>query len=98
MCGIVGLFCKSPELEEQLGTHLAAMLEQMSSRGPDSAGVDADADVAENWVRRRHPRLRVMSAGQVIELYKETGRPETFVEQFSLGDLGGTHALGHTRM
>jgi methylamine---glutamate N-methyltransferase subunit A len=141
MCGIVGLFSKSAELEERLGAHLAAMLEQMSDRGPDSAGVavyrdavpagstkltlfsadpeedwsrlgvdadvrashavivlDAEADEAEAWVRRRHPHLRVMSAGQVIEIYKETGRPEEFVAQFALDDLRGTHALGHTRM
>ncbi|HXG76152.1 MAG TPA: glutamine amidotransferase family protein [Gaiellaceae bacterium] len=39
MCGIVGLFAKSPEVEERLGEHLAAMLAQMSDRGPDSAGV-----------------------------------------------------------
>ncbi len=39
MCGIVGLFAKSPEIEESLGRHLAAMLAQMSDRGPDSAGV-----------------------------------------------------------
>ena len=39
MCGIVGLFAKSSEIEESLGAHLAAMLTQMSDRGPDSAGV-----------------------------------------------------------
>jgi glutamate synthase domain-containing protein 1 len=39
MCGIVGLFAKSAEIEEALGAHLAAMLTQMSDRGPDSAGV-----------------------------------------------------------
>src|SRR5689334_17246043 len=39
MCGIVGLYSKSPELEQELGTYLAAMLSQMSDRGPDSAGV-----------------------------------------------------------
>jgi glutamate synthase domain-containing protein 1 len=39
MCGIVGLFAKSPEIEDALGAHLAAMLAQMSDRGPDSAGV-----------------------------------------------------------
>ncbi|MGH2997459.1 MAG: amidophosphoribosyltransferase, partial [Gaiellaceae bacterium] len=151
MCGIVGLFSKSPELEERLGRDLAAMLRQMSDRGPDSAGVavyrdpvaagssklvlfsanpredwdalgaelqgafggspapsvrsshavvvvEADAEEAEGWVRHRHPRLRVMSAGQVIEIYKETGRPEEFVERFELAELRGTHALGHTRM
>ncbi len=39
MCGIVGLFAKSPEVESALGVHLAAMLSQMDDRGPDSAGV-----------------------------------------------------------
>jgi methylamine---glutamate N-methyltransferase subunit A len=39
MCGIVGLYTKSATLREHLGAHLAAMLEQLSDRGPDSAGV-----------------------------------------------------------
>ncbi len=38
MCGIVGLFIKNPELEADLGKHLAAMLAEMTDRGPDSAG------------------------------------------------------------
>jgi methylamine---glutamate N-methyltransferase subunit A len=151
MCGIVGLFAKSPEVEERLGEHLAAMLVQMSSRGPDSAGVavyrdpapsgsskltlysadpgeswgavrdglrDAfgeceepavrashavlvvgtDADDAEAWLHENRPDVRVMSAGRVIEIYKETGLPEEFVRAFALEDFQGTHALGHTRM
>ena len=46
MCGIVGLFAKSTEIEESLGRHLGAMLEQMSDRGPDSAGVAVYRDPA----------------------------------------------------
>ena len=46
MCGIVGLFAKSPEIEAELGAHLAAMLAQMSDRGPDSAGVAIYRDPA----------------------------------------------------
>jgi len=151
MCGIVGLFAKSPEIEERLGEHLGAMLVQMSSRGPDSAGVaiyrdpapsgsskltlysadpherwgavrdglcdafavcaepavrashavfviDADASDADRWVRDHRPDLRVMSAGRVIEIYKDTGLPEEFSRSFHLEDFKGTHALGHTRM
>ncbi|MDQ3777334.1 MAG: amidophosphoribosyltransferase [Actinomycetota bacterium] len=151
MCGCVGLFAKSADIEESLGKHLAGMLSQMSDRGPDSAGVaiyrepaspgaskltlfspdplydwsglaadlgkvfagaseprvrashavlevEAEAAEAEAWVRRARPEVRVMSAGQAIEIYKETGRPEEFVRQFALGDFQGTHALGHTRM
>jgi amidophosphoribosyltransferase len=152
MCGIVGLFAKSPEIEDRLGEHLAAMLVQMSSRGPDSAGVavyrdpvpaagsskltlysadareawasvrdglrdafgecsepeirashavfvtSAEAGDAEAWVRSTRPDLRVMSAGEVIEIYKEVGLPEDFARAFRLEDFRGTHALGHTRM
>ena len=39
MCGIVGLFAKSDDVQERLGVHLEAMLIQMNDRGPDSAGV-----------------------------------------------------------
>jgi amidophosphoribosyltransferase len=138
MCGIVGLFCKNPELEPRLGEHLAAMLVQMNDRGPDSAGValyrepapagwskltlygegeapagaelvgeraahrvflvEGDADEAEAWVRARHPELRVMSAGRVIEIYKDVGLPRDLVRSFRLEELSGTHGLGHTRM
>jgi len=46
MCGIVGLYCKSPELEPLLGERLSAMLVQMDDRGPDSAGVAVYRDPA----------------------------------------------------
>jgi glutamate synthase domain-containing protein 1 len=39
MCGIAGLYTKTPTQRQQLGEHLALMLEQLSFRGPDSAGV-----------------------------------------------------------
>ena len=38
MCGIVGLFLKTPALEAQLGRLTAGMLDVMADRGPDSAG------------------------------------------------------------
>ncbi len=39
MCGIVGIFLKNEDLNAELGKLLAAMLIQMSGRGPDSAGI-----------------------------------------------------------
>jgi methylamine---glutamate N-methyltransferase subunit A len=151
VCGIVGFFSKSTELEAQLGEFLGAMLAQMKDRGPDSAGVavyrnpapfgsskltlysadpafdwealgmdladafggaeigdlrakhcllvvEVDATEAEAWIRRNRRDLRVMSAGQVIEIYKEVGRPDRFVQGFRLDEFAGTHGLGHTRM
>ena len=57
MCGIVGLFAKSPEVEARLGAHLAAMLAQMSDRGPDSAGVAVYRDPAPPGSTQAHALL-----------------------------------------
>ncbi|MGI9187449.1 MAG: amidophosphoribosyltransferase [Gaiellales bacterium] len=151
MCGIVGLFAKTQEVETNLGALLAPMLHEMSDRGPDSAGVafyrnavaagqtkltlqhdddhydwdvlrtamqdafgaehsierranhavviaHAEAAPVEAWVEEFFPDVKIMSAGEAIEIYKETGRPEKFIETFDITTLNGTHALGHTRM
>jgi len=60
--------------------------------------IDADAGTAEAWLREHRPDLRIMSAGERIEIFKEMGIPREFVERFSLEDMSGTHGLGHTRM
>jgi methylamine---glutamate N-methyltransferase subunit A len=60
--------------------------------------VDADAADVEAWFGERYPEIRIMSAGQAIEIYKEEGSPRRFVERFALADMDGSHALGHTRM
>ncbi len=39
MCGIVGLFLKNPDLRDSLGARFSTMLEGMTDRGPDSAGL-----------------------------------------------------------
>ncbi len=39
MCGIVGIYLKNEALNPELGGLLAAMLIEMSDRGPDSAGI-----------------------------------------------------------
>ena len=38
MCGIVGIYFKKKKLHNQLGKYLSGMLDNMASRGPDSAG------------------------------------------------------------
>ena len=38
MCGLVGIFIKNKKLENNLGKYLSKMIDNMSTRGPDSAG------------------------------------------------------------
>jgi glutamate synthase domain-containing protein 1 len=61
-------------------------------------GVDANAAAAQAWIEREHPTLDVMSVGQLIEIYKEAERPRAFVDEYGIEAMGGSHALGHTRM
>ncbi len=151
MCGIVGLYIKNPELEQSLGVHVAAMLLEMSERGPDSAGAavyrndvgdgrlkltllsdDANPDWSafeksllenidsqgvvtpllnhavvsaassleslQHWLKDNYPQIRVNSSGQKIEIFKEKGSPQEFIENFGVASYTGSHALGHTRM
>jgi glutamate synthase domain-containing protein 1 len=56
-----------------------------------------DDDAVER-LREDHPELRLMSAGQSLEIYKEAGLPTEFVERFGLQDIHASHGLGHTRM
>jgi methylamine---glutamate N-methyltransferase subunit A len=60
--------------------------------------IDEDAPTTQEWLRERHPELRVMSAGQSLEIYKEAGLPTDFVKRFALDDVQASHGLGHTRM
>ncbi len=151
MCGIVGLFLKDQALRPELGRLFAPMLVEMTSRGPDSAGIAvfrnpspsdfckltafnpktdfnwkraakmlqaelgsevasspndthcvllcaADADHASAALEALDEDMQVMSVGNFVEIYKETGLPDDVVSRFGVGQMEGSHAVGHTRM
>ncbi len=45
-----------------------------------------------------NPKIRVMSTGDTLEIYKEVGLPKDVAERFHLHQMAGTHGIGHTRM
>jgi amidophosphoribosyltransferase len=151
MCGIVGLYIKNPKLQGKLGEMFTPMLIEMTSRGPDSAGVaiyrdqvkkghlkltlaadsddfdwknidsglekalkcdvktqkvanhcilvtDVEEAEARQWLKANAPKVRVVSAGKTIEIFKEVGLPADVADRFDLRSAHGTHAIGHTRM
>lgn len=44
------------------------------------------------------PNVRIMSTGDIIEIYKEVGLPKDVAERFDVASMSGTHGIGHTRM
>ncbi|WP_210528279.1 class II glutamine amidotransferase [Rubellimicrobium arenae] len=49
-------------------------------------------------VRALRPAVRIMSAGEGIEIYKEVGLPKDVAARFEIASMAGTHGIGHTRM
>lgn len=61
--------------------------------------VDEDRlDAARHAVRSLRPGLKLMSAGEGIEIYKEVGLPKDVAARFEIARMSGTHGIGHTRM
>lgn len=56
------------------------------------------AEAAREAIRSSHPNVRIMSAGEAVEIFKEVGYPTEVAERFGLSGMSGTHAIGHTRM
>ncbi|MGQ3820493.1 class II glutamine amidotransferase [Pseudomonas alliivorans] len=44
------------------------------------------------------PNVRIMSAGQSIEILKGMGLPREISQRFGLSSMKGSHIIGHTRM
>jgi amidophosphoribosyltransferase len=42
--------------------------------------------------------IRVMSVGEIIEIYKEVGLPKDVANRFEVSSMTGSHGIGHTRM
>ena len=59
---------------------------------------DEHADAVRKALDELRPDIRVMSAGDIIEIYKEVGLPKDVAERFDLAKMSGSHGIGHTRM
>ena len=86
-------------LEDDLATEIGA---KVTSEIKDTHIVlDVPHDVldqARAAVTRIRPSVKVMSAGDSIEIFKEVGLPRDVARRFSVAKMAGTHGIGHTRM
>jgi len=85
----------SEELGETLGAPVALTANDTHAVLTLPAEKVEDARAA---LAARPGRIRVMSDGEVIEIYKEVGLPRDVADRFHLSSMSGTHGIGHTRM
>ncbi|KAB2942334.1 MAG: glutamine amidotransferase family protein [Hyphomicrobium sp.] len=82
-------------ISQAIGTDVS--LERKSTHGVLTVPADK-AQAAREALRTGHPKLRIMSTGEAIEIYKEVGYPMQVASRFDLSKMQGSHAIGHTRM
>ena len=55
-------------------------------------------EAARSALAHLRPGVKVMSAGDSIEIFKEVGLPKDVASRFDVARMKGTHGIGHTRM
>ena len=55
-------------------------------------------EAARSALAHLRPGVKVMSAGDSIEIFKEVGLPRDVAARFGVARMAGTHGIGHTRM
>ena len=58
----------------------------------------AAADKVVEWLGQNELAIRITGIGERIEIYKDVGLPAEVIRHVDLKSMGGTHAIGHTRM
>ena len=58
----------------------------------------AAPDTVRAWLLANYPAYHLLSVGQSIDLYKDTGSPAEVAARYHFSALTGSHLVGHTRM
>jgi len=86
-------------LEADLAAALGAPVKMTAKDTHAVLELDTDkAAGARSTVKSLRPDLRIMSAGESIEIFKEVGLPADVAARFEVSKMSGSHGIGHTRM
>jgi glutamate synthase domain-containing protein 1 len=57
-----------------------------------------DPSTVRVWLKEHYSSLHLLSVGQLMDIYKDTGTPAQVAERYNFQNLQGSHLVGHTRM
>lgn len=89
------------DFKELIGTlegRLGAPLDWFQNASAVVLKIKADEAVVRAALSELAPSVRIMSAGQSIEILKGMGLPAEISSRFGLASMKGSHIIGHTRM
>ncbi len=81
-----------------LEARLGAPLDWFQNASAIVLKIQAEEAVVRAALAELAPDVRIMSAGQSIEILKGMGLPREISERFGLASMKGSHIIGHTRM
>ena len=82
----------------QLEGRLGCSLDWFQNASAAVLKTNADEASLRTALHELAPTVRIMSAGQSIEILKGMGLPQEIAERFGLSKMKGSHIIGHTRM
>jgi len=82
----------------QLEGRLGCSLDWFQNASAAVLKVNASEAAARQALSELAPEVRIMSAGQSIEILKGMGLPAEISSRFGLAGMKGSHIIGHTRM
>ncbi len=85
-------------LAKAVGKKLGAELDWFQNASAIVLKIKAEESAVRAALSELAPSVRIMSAGQSIEILKGMGLPREISERFGLASMKGSHIIGHTRM
>ncbi|MGX9356184.1 class II glutamine amidotransferase [Roseobacteraceae bacterium S113] len=86
-------------LAQKLGQAIGATVAMQTKDTHAVLEMPADKiEAARDALADMNGTIRVMSVGDIIEIYKEVGLPKDVAARFEVSEMSGSHGIGHTRM
>ncbi|WP_122859759.1 class II glutamine amidotransferase [Pseudomonas viridiflava] len=85
-------------LIDEIEDKLAVPLDWFQNASAVVLKVQAEEAPVRALLSQLAPTVRIMSAGQSIEILKGMGLPREISQRFGLASMKGSHIIGHTRM
>lgn len=85
-------------LEKDFNNHLGSHV-RMHTKGNHAILIShLEPEVVRVWINEHFPGVHILSVGQSIDVYKDTGTPAEVAQRYAFAELTGSHLVGHTRM
>lgn len=86
------------KLEHDFLTHLGTTAKLTQKVNHAVLTTHLEPATVKVWLKEHYPRLHLLSIGQLMDVYKDTGTPAQVADRYDFQKLSGSHLVGHTRM